>query len=454
MTMSVNDGNNDVLGDSQSSGDELSDFEIPKWKYSSNEDDEIMLSSSSSESDGSTSDIYISTRRQGSSLDPILSSVEKSSKATKALRATSVPVPLKKNDGDIAITTFNLGASFDSRVADKVEQLKNAHQMMEQGLSHTQEGVSQNDVAIPEETVREVKKRYRSKLEQNKMLDKVDHDLIDIMCRDETGRYRDWFFITKNSRDDNIPTRNILEFLASIGVDPILLEDDFHMMDGHLNELDPYPMIHHPDYILQEYNRIPVHNNSFKWWLYLVLDKTIYNSLACNVSWCHEMVRKFSKQHGSTQRLVELYWEYIRLDERKYYMLYRFTRIVPVLKPIFIENMFQDDLKQLVKEFDMLFDAQNYRDLLYFILFIYGSDLYPIGNSSNFERDDDGGVNEAMDFYSDIDTILKDKPAKPNESQSISQYFKDCIIDVSSDGQSAREIPIILSILKLFSFQT
>lgn len=452
--MSATNGDNDVLGDSQSSGDELSDFEIRKWNYSSNKDDDIILSSSSSESDVSNTAIDISARRARSSLDPILSSVEESSKATRALRATSVPVPLKKNDGDLSITTFNLGASFDSKVADKVQQLKNAHQLIEEGLSHTQDSNPQTDIVTPEETVREMKKRYRSKLEQNKMLDNVDHDLINIMCRDETGRYRDWFFITKNSKDDNIPTGNILVFLTSIGVDPIMLEDDFHLVDVDVNELDPYPMIHHPDYILQEFNKTPIHDNSFKWWLLLILDKTIYNSLGCNLSWCQEMVEKFAKQHGSMKKLVELYWQYIRLNERKYYMLYRLTRIVPTLKPIFIKDMFQNDLKQLVKQFDMLFDAQNYKDLLYFILFIYGSELYPIGNSSNLEGDDDGAVSEAMNLYSDIDTILKDKPVKPNESQSISQYFKDCIIDVSSDGQSAREIPIILSILKLISFQT
>lgn len=456
----MSDQDNDVLGDSQGSGDDMSDFEIPQWKYDAKEDDDLVLSSSSSDDesdapdDNGSNEEYCDdmgphTTSYGSGLDQILSRVKKSSRITRASRTASLPVISKKNKGDLAITSFNLGASFDSKVTDKVEQLKSVRQMMEIGLSQPES----NGVVMREETIRGLKTRYRIKLEKNDMLESVDPDLIDVMCRDETGRYRDWYFITKNSKDETIPTRNILGFFTSLGVNPKILEDEFHVVDSHLDELDPYPMVHHPAYILQEFEKLPIHTNTFKWWLFLILDKTIFNSLECNVFWCETMIHKFTIQYGSLKKLVELYWEYIQLKERKYYMLYRLTRLVPSLKSAFMDDLFEKDSKKLVKQFDVLFDSQNYKDLLYFILFIYGSELYPIGNDSNLEGETDE-AKEIMNFDGEFDTLSGQSTVNPIPLQSMSQYFKDCIIDVSSDGQCAREIPIMLGILKLFSFQT
>lgn len=457
---------NEVLGDSQSSDDELGRVDLPTWKDNNYNNEDLDLSDSDSDSGRETStDIWDANnihededkdptytvkgnKSVQSAVDQILQRVQRSSSSRSsisrrpAINRNNIRGSSQKNDpGQIEITKSNLGDSFDSKISDKVKQLNRVHEVMESSI-HPPSSSNDNK----HRSIHDLKKQYIATLEGNQAV--LDPTLIDIICRDETGRYRDWFFITKNSKPEiDISTNS--SFFYSIGADPIRLQSQFHIQDIHLSELDPYPKIHHPDYILQKYMEVPPDDSSFKWWLYLILDKTIYNSLQCNIIWCNKiMLPRFIEQYGSMETLVELYWQYANLKERKYYLLYRLTRLLPTLKPIFIQNLFDNDPEQVVTEFDKLFDLQNYKDLLYFILFIYGSVVYPIGKDS---------INPPI--YGD-DTNENDKEEEEDQihqrqlQRSMGEYFKDCIIDVSSDGECAREIPITLSILKLFSFQS
>ena len=473
----------DILGDSQSSEEDLTHLDAFKWKDNTydREDDISFSDSSDSSSNNDDSRDHAHDILEGKVSNPLEPAVDQ---ILKRVKKSSDELALKRNDmlskkddtdsvgskskdkNHITIARFNLGDSFDSKVIEKLNQLNKVKDIINTNNNNndnnsTHENSNKSILSIDDskESINELKKQYKLKLSKNNIT--LDPDTIDMICHDKTGRYKDWYFITNNGQEQLV-TNSLKEFLLSIGVDESMLYDDFYINDGLLNQLDPYCIIFEPDYILEEFSNLLEHvdgskynDNYFKWWLYLILDKTIYNSLLCNIFWCNDILNIFLKRYGTLQNLVKLYWKFIQLNENKYYLLYRLTRLLPKLKPYFVVDIFQNDQTLLINQFDSLYDSQNFKDLLYFILFIHGSEMYPIGIDTSITNNDVEGddilENDSIDNKALGNNNVKNDQYSP---QSIIQYFKDCIIDASSDQQCAREIPIILSILKLFSFQS
>lgn len=80
--------------------------------------------------------------------------------------------------------------------------------------------------------------------------------------------------------------------------------------------------------------------------------------------------------------------------------------------------------------------------------------MYPIESDTSITNNDIEG-DDLIETTSNVNSKASNNIVKNDQysPQSIIQYFKDCIIDYSSDQQCAREILIILGILKLFAFQ-
>lgn len=474
--MVSDDSESDILSDSQSSDSELSDFvTAPEWPQPSEEiqlsdtDDELLKDDMDDDGDEN----YIGEGEQGinekenvpvSGVDRILQRVKR-----PKLAATSTPSPSSTNTARAGrwssevvrsgqakhptIQEFSLGRSFDSSIAEKMEQMNRVHEMLDDPVSlnaieDSSTGDSQNiDVNDPApekaDTFKEIKRRYKIMLKSNGNNVDLEPAVMDLICKDQTGRYRDWFFITKNCQLPLQTFTGLRYFLLSLGVEPEKLEDDFVMCDDDINKFDTYCHILPPDFILDAFTVLPMEPNSFKWWLLLILDKNFFDATNCTIQVCGKMMIKFLKYYGSVNKVLEIFWDTLRLEKRKYYMLYRFTKVLPSFKEKFMKELFQDDDIKLVNEFNQLFDSQNYQDLLYFILFIYGSELFPFNNKVDDDEDN-------------IGDIVKERKRihKMRSSENIHEYFTDCIFDVSNGGHPALELPIILGILKIFSIKT
>lgn len=480
----------DIVGDSQSSEEEFTDlnvFQLKNSTYDYQNDLSFTSSSSISDSDDATSgdngtdkdenDNYTTdaiNENDNTSLKPaidqILKRVKKSSNKIALKRNNKYS---RKNHGNISygmkdknhitLSQFNLGDSFDFKVIEKLDQLNKLSNMIntnDNNNKYKNDYKPAFDTYGSKESISQLKKQYRLKLSKNNI--NLAPDTIDMICYDKTGKYKDWYFITNNSQDQLV-TSNLENFLLSIGVDKDMLSGDFYIDDNLFNELDPYCIIFEPGYILQEFANLINHmndtnkifnDNIFKWWLYLILDKTIYNSVQCNIFWCTSILNIFIKKYGSIDKLIQLYWRYIRSNSNRYYLLYRLTQLLPILKKYFIDDLFKSDPKLLINQFDILYDSHNFKDLLYFILFIHGSKMYPIESDTSITNNDIEGDN-LIETTSNVNSKASNNIVKNDQysPQSIIQYFKDCIIDCSSDQQCSREILIILGILKLFAFQ-
>lgn len=476
----------DIVGDSQSSEEELADLDVPRLKnsiYNHQDDISFTNSSSSSDSDNVTAS---DDDDDGYNTDTMEENVSNSLRPAvdqilKRVRQSSTKIALRRNDNQlgnnhadmgsgvkdkdhITLSQFNLGDSFDFNVIEKLNQLNKLSDMINTNNNNNNNKNDNNkpdfDIDGSKELINQLKKQYKLKLSKNNVI--LDPDTIDMICYDKTGKYKDWYFITNNSRDQLITT-DLQNFFISIGVDKNMLSEDFCIDDSLLNELDPYCVIFEPGYILQEFSNLLQHandmntapnDNFFKWWLYLILDKTIFNSIQCDILWCNSILNIFIKKYGSIEKLIQLYWKYVQSNTNRYYLLYRLTLLIPILKKHFINDIFKNDPKLLINQFDTLYDSQNFKDLLYFILFIHGSEMYPIGSDISITNNDiEGGdiiENDSAVNNKALSGIVENDQYSP---QLIIQYFKDCITDSSSDQQCAREIPIILGILKLFAFQ-
>ena len=163
------------------------------------------------------------------------------------------------------------------------------------------------------------------------------------------------------------------------------------------------------------YGSDPLFNKIF---ICLILDRKIYESLFCDSLICTTIYCKLILQNDPDNESLFLQ-DYLQVvDKGNYFLHYRLIRLLPNLKNALIERLFKENqdtkLAQFVKTFNKLFDEKMYRDLLYFVLFIYGSDEMPFGNSKTTE------------------------------------YFKDCVYDMTQDGTNDVELSLMKGVLNLF----
>lgn len=242
----------------------------------------------------------------------------------------------------------------------------------------------------------------------------------------------DWYFIVDTPSgdgfsDESIVSKNIPTDLLKLGVPQQYLSSEFTLTDSMLNKLDSLAEMYPIDYILDTFTQWAFTNKvtdqTVQWFILLILDLNVYNSIECDLDWCESVFHKLQLNNLS---FINSFLQVTQLDKQKYYMIFRLIRQLPFLRDDILKSLFDDNLKSVIEEFNNLLDMNKFHQLLYFLLIILGSPILH-DNKGQFKNDNN------------------------KNSNNIIQYLKDCVLDVSNGQSNDVELTIIVGLINMFA---
>lgn len=246
-----------------------------------------------------------------------------------------------------------------------------------------------------------------------------------LLSENISGQFQDWHFITEpptwvetvdldldfiGANNKTKHFKNIKDLLASFGVarDKFVPNLKIKNMDRYdtLNGLVPV------DTMCRQLGKYIDDPQFVKYFFCFILDRKIYSSLDFDPQWCDTIFKRLNKRH-----MIRVYFDLLSKDN--YFLHFRAVRQIPQLQDLLIKHIFPyEDCKviqtRIVGEFNNLIDKRQFRDLLYFILFIFGSTPIPFGRTR------------------------------------ITEYFRECVYDVGGESVNQVEITIIRSYVNMF----
>ncbi|EJS44052.1 kre29p [Saccharomyces arboricola H-6] len=347
----------------------------------------------------------------------------------------------KKLINFVPLKNFNLGQSFDTTITTKVTKLRNLNKEI---LDSPRE--STNVVVTSTITA-------KSELQRNiKFVGNIPEVYLDLVTKETiSDKYKDWYFISENCHyeelmdlemkdmdysflysnsacQDDVPDfirssfPSIANLLASFGVNQEkakLLKIDYGKNENSKYDslCTIFPVEKMLKFLMYYYSDDKEEREIFlRTFICLVLDRNVFNAMEMEYKICSKVLELFNEEY-----FINLYLEIVRKDD--FFLHYRLLQIFPNLQILLLGRLFDEKearsktiRQSLINKFNELFDYKNYKNLLYFILTIYGSKLIPFGPESQ-----------------------------------VTEYFKDCILDVSNETTNDVEISILKGILNLFS---
>ncbi|CCF56447.1 hypothetical protein KAFR_0B01480 [Kazachstania africana CBS 2517] len=324
----------------------------------------------------------------------------------------------------ITVKQFDLGGSFDSTINEQHSKLQRASSLLKISPGRGKQAI-QTTSKQEVDTIR--KKLFECVKNKN-----VTDNIVEIIASEHiSDRYKDWFFITANCNNDNsyFPTHysNINDLMRSFGVEEGKLEANMRFHDDDISQFDSFAwilpieeMIARFDSFLKKNSLSPENfAHVVKIFICFILDRNVFCSNEFLLkNWCNRVyfrliLKKFLDNDNNA--FIKIYNSLFDLQKKRYFLLYRLTRLLPHLKNFFVYSMFKHDVNEIINEFNNLFDSKRYtKNFYYFLLFVYGSDRLPYG------------VTRAT------------------------TYFKDCISDMSNNSAGEVELSLLNGLLNMF----
>ena len=262
--------------------------------------------------------------------------------------------------------------SFDEDLVSRVDKIERIREELETASASTL--TAKNELQLAREQVRRSFKQP------------VPHAYIDALFQDNLGQQRqDWYFITENAELEHRdpwdiflgapkpPKISLKDLLQSFGVSPEFMSPDFpgvktDMYDT-MNRIPPVALMSRQ---LQKYYKCRGFKRSF---ICFILDRNIFNSPECSSDWCSGIFERLNPQ-----RFIRAY---LRTIPRDCYMLHlRICRQIPEFSGLLCDTLFGNHIHETVTtEFKRLLDGEEYQNLLYFVLFVYGTGAIPFGET-------------------------------------------------------------------------
>ncbi|CAI4038505.1 hypothetical protein SMKI_05G1160 [Saccharomyces mikatae IFO 1815] len=355
-------------------------------------------------------------------------------------RETILKIPRKIIDY-VPLKNFNLGDSFDSMITTRVTKLRDLEKEILDSPSGSTGIVTTSNTAAKSELQKSIK---CGGIIPEKYLDVVTKETI-------SDKYKDWYFISENCHFEelmdlemkdmdysflfgsntckgNVPEflrlkcPNITNLLVLFGVNEekcFSLRINYEKKENakHDNLCTIYPTDKMLKFLMYYYSADgDVREVFLKAFICLILDRNVFNAMGLDHNMCLKVLELFDHTE-----FINSYFEIVCKDD--FFLHYRLLQIFPNIQTALLGRLFNKERcristieQNIINEFNEMFDYKNYKNLLYFILMMYGSKHTPFGPKSQ-----------------------------------VTEYFKDCILDISNETTNDVEISILKGILNLFS---
>ncbi|QLL33046.1 hypothetical protein HG536_0D05670 [Torulaspora globosa] len=323
---------------------------------------------------------------------------------------------VKKVENVVKIKQYDLGHHFDPRIATSLNKFSKLRKLA---------GDS------PKASKTSTDSTYEGDIRTSFKRRGVSPHYSDLITNETISkRFIDWHFITENSQFQELSIESTLynekeelmrryptleSLLMSFGVSGDTLDSlatERYLLTSR-REIDTLCQISPVDSMLEALaHYLGVSERFTKYFICFVLDRKIYESVSCDSLWCTKMFKEIPCD--------DFFQEYFSLvHPHDYFLHHRVIKLIsniqtPLIRRIFFEKSClssEEATEILVAEFNNLFDKRRLQDLLYFVLFIYGSEFIPFGDS----------------------------PA--------TRYFKNCVDDLFNASASDVELSLIGGIL-------
>ncbi|CCD23641.1 Smc5-Smc6 complex subunit KRE29 NDAI_0B06090 [Naumovozyma dairenensis CBS 421] len=374
----------------------------------------------------------------------------------------------------IPIKQFDLGKNYDTKIVSSMEKLNELIDLANNSPIKS----SVVDLAFDKS-----KKTYEERLKL--VGTRINDSLIDMILKEHISfKYKDWHFIDTNYDpmiiseifDDDeltffnlnklkiaemikLKIPNLNEFMIKCGCNMTKLNSlriSSTLSENNVietfNQYDNFVEICPMEDIMKFLCYYDDDPNFIKIFICFILDRKVYETLFLDSICCtniyqnvilkrtpqqkaeigvdtSEIIRESNDENENNSdeiqmnkgNFIKIYFEVV--DRENYLLHYRLIRLIPELQKDIINHLFENTVKngnggddniRIVEEFNNLFDNKQYHKLLYYILLIYGSDLMPFGHNKTTE------------------------------------YFKDCIYDMTVEGNNEVELSILKGILNIF----
>ncbi|AGO13373.1 AaceriAFR235Cp [[Ashbya] aceris (nom. inval.)] len=248
----------------------------------------------------------------------------------------------------------------------------------------------------------------------------VPKQLLEFLARDRVGSNKDWYFLTMNAiyHEPTLvdiflgsrPSFSIRELYQQFGAPEDALDTQFKILQcdayEQLNERVPLELMcdeierHIPS---SAYDQLEL---SLRYFTLFILDRKVFDSVELDTEWCAMVWER----HNAVDR-IGVYLSVIPAE--CYFLHYRATRLLPLKDELLRKLFLGPDPHEVVKQFDMLLEKDDWFQILYFMLLMNGLPDYPLG-----------GIR-------------------------IWQYFKDRIYDMNIDNVSSIELSLLKSYVNM-----
>lgn len=341
----------------------------------------------------------------------------------------------------VPLKNFNLGDSFDNTITTKVAKLQDLKkEILDSPRRNTNIVITSNTVA-------------KSELQKSiKFAGFIPEIYLDLITKETiSDKYKDWHFISENchyeelmdlemkdmdysflfgngSFQGKVPEfvrlkcPDITNLLVFFGVNQEKcnsLKINYEKKENakHDNLCTIFPINKMLKFLMYYYNDDEGAREVFlRAFICLILDRNVFNAVELDHKLCFKVLELFDETY-----FINIYFKIVSKND--FFLHYRLLQIFPNLQNALLRRRYNENQgeietmrQNLINEFNELFDCKNYKNLLYFILTMYGSKFIPFGPKSQ-----------------------------------VTEYFKDCILDISNETTNDVEISILKGILNLFS---
>ncbi|CEP62954.1 Smc5-Smc6 complex subunit KRE29 LALA0_S06e07712g [Lachancea lanzarotensis] len=245
------------------------------------------------------------------------------------------------------------------------------------------------DVVEPKES--EDASRQTSKFLMSIFKQNVPRAYVEMVVAESSGqRFRDWHFISEDAtvrRPDpwdvflnpsaNIHNKSLNDLLRSFGVVNFMSENTERIKTSMYDTMNRLESVAWMCKELENY----VNSSGFtRTFIRFVLDRNIFESAECITSWCSTIYAKLSEVH-----FLNIYFE---LVDREEYMLHlRISQQIPEFRKPLIDELFPNaDWETIIKFCATIPSSKNYLQMVYFVLLVYGTDIFPPARSENSKQ--------------------------------------------------------------------
>ncbi|SCU95427.1 LADA_0G15566g1_1 [Lachancea dasiensis] len=271
----------------------------------------------------------------------------------------------------IDFVEFHKGHRFDDELLPRLQKFEE--------VSKTTDSLSQQPKRVNDQnSLREL---------QSKLAHKVPRAYLEMVLRENNyHQYEDWHFMTEDSQGKDcdpweqflnphghLPQPSLKEFLVSIGVPTSFMPETAEKIS--VTMFDRMNYLESVSWMCQQLEHYVDSSGFTKTFIRYILDRNIYDSAECNSMWCSKVYGQLCEDH-----FLRTYLQLVENDE---YMLHlRVARQIPEIHGPLLEALHPNAGQQVFAEkFHELLNSKEYRKLLYFILFILGTDKLPFGRN-------------------------------------------------------------------------